>query len=113
MADKYEIIIKKNGEVKSQIETNCALIVCNHSEEKCRAIRFASAASANDMADVFSSAMKAIEKNCMEDPAVGLAFMVGALLQRKGDKKKENPLDLDFFRKLKFSESDNEEGGEE
>lgn len=89
MADKYEIIIKKNGEVKSQIETNCALIVCNHSEEKCRAIRFASAASVNDMADVFSSAMKAIEKNVWKIPLSGLPFVLGALLQRKGDKRKK------------------------
>lgn len=113
MPDKYEIIIKKNGEVKFQIETNCALIVCNHNEEKCCAIRFASAASAIDVAEVFSSAMKTIEKECMEDPAVGFAFVAGALLQRKKGGKQETSLNLDFSRNLKFSESDNEEGGEE
>lgn len=113
MADKYEIIIKKNGEVERQIETNCALIVWNHSEDKCRAILFASAASSIDIAEVFSFAMKTIKKKCMEDPVVELAFVAGTLLQRKGDNKKETSLDLNFFRKLKFSESDNEEGGEE
>lgn len=116
MADKYEIIIKKNGDVKSHIETNCALIVCNHSAEKDRIISFGSEVSFEDKADVFLAATKYINAIVKKDMRVGMFYMLGLLKELENSKSKppqETHLDLDFFRKLKFSESDNEEGDEE